>query len=178
MGSEPMETYVLAVSTGREEYMKELLKTYAPLRDRRIWIPMRTLHIMAEGERKLIRKPLLPGYLLVDAGDYDALRDVLKKFRVKSYSMILGKNTDTGEDVPLRTVSEKEKEWIRRLTGEAIPKAVIVDEKIHFTDGPMAGMDGYVVKYDRKKGNCLVKMEMFGRDVEIWVGVEVLDGKV
>ena len=137
---------------------------------------MRTLHIMAEGERKLIKKPLLPGYLLVDAGNYDLLRSALKQFRVKSYSMPLGKNTETGEDVLLRTVSEKEKEWIWRLTGEAIPKAVIVDEKIHFSDGPMAGMDGYVVKYDRKKGNCLVKVEMFGREVVVWVGVEVLDG--
>ena len=52
---------------------------------------------------------------------------------------------------------------------------VIEKDKVKIQEGPLVGMEGLIKKIDRHKRQAVLEMEMFGRKVEMKVGVEIVE---
>lgn len=131
-----MNTYVLNVATGREEYSAELLQSLAPLVPyfSRIWVPKKPTYFRSQGTTELIHTVLYPSYVFVDSLDYYSLLAALRELSLYSYLNLLGKKMDD-----LKRVNEEDLELVKRL-GE-ISTAVLEGNRLKFVDGPLVGCD-------------------------------------
>ena len=55
-----------------------------------------------------------------------------------------------------------------------ISTAVLTDNRIHFTTGPLVGHDDAVKKYDRHKRSVMVRTEFLESERDVWIGVNVI----
>ena len=70
------------------------------------------------------------------------------------------------------SVTEKELDWIRALTGE-VSEVEYIDKIVHFVSGPMVGLDGYVRRVDKRKRMLMVELPFFQNgEVNIWVAFD------
>ncbi|MCD7982171.1 MAG: transcription antiterminator, partial [Clostridiales bacterium] len=78
------------------------------------------------------------------------------------------------EMVPL---TEEEKSFILRFCGDdmlaEMSRGIIEGSRVKVLEGPMMGMEAYIVKLDRHKRKAWLEMEMFGRIQRIQVGLEI-----
>ncbi len=81
----------------------------------------------------------------------------------------------TGDEiVPLsgrsRVASEagKEEQLVAMSTG------IIENDQVRILTGPLQGMEGYIRKINRHKRKAWVSIEMFGRSVDMEVGLEII----
>ena len=149
------------------ENAKDILENINPLKPyySRLWIPKKNTCWRKAGKIEIIREVLFPSYLFVDTESYQDLYDSLRKFSFSFPSLLLGHS----EEHSLKTVTSQELEWINALSDEQISDVQYVDQRVHFTHGPMIGMDGYVRKVDRRKQQLMLEMEFFQRTMRIWV---------
>ena len=66
--------------------------------------------------------------------------------------------------------------WVLKQNGLiGMSKAVKVNERVRIIDGPLAEMEGHIVKYSKRNRNCLVEVEFMNRKVEAWLPFEWTD---
>ena len=46
---------------------------------------------------------------------------------------------------------------------------------MRFTSGEMMGLEGFVQKFDKRKNNVMLRMEMLGKTVDIWTAVNMVE---
>jgi len=114
---------------------------------------------------------LFPGYIFLVSDDVASLYHRLEK--VTSLTKILG----TGDEiVPL---NEREIELIQRFGKKervvTMSKGIMVNDKVIVTEGPMVGNEGLIRKIDRHKRKVYLEVPMFGRMVEMQVGLEIVE---
>lgn len=166
-----MNTYVMNVELRKEEHFKNFLEhfnAFAPYYER-IWVPKKPHNLKIGGTPLTEYRILFPGYLFVDSNEnYDRIYRTFIDLHIATYFNLMGKKEDA-----LRTVREEELRHIKQLAGECVSQAVIIGGRIHFLEGsPLYGLDGYVIKYDRHKRNVCLRMEFFGRMIDVWIAVE------
>lgn len=163
--------YVIQVRTGTEE---EIQRQCENIIDKSIleksFIPK------YEQERKYQRewhtelRVLFPGYVFLVSDEKEKLFFELK--RVIGLTKLLG----TGETiVPL---TNEEVNFLLRLGGEEqtveMSEGIIENDRVVVLSGPLKGNEGLIRKIDRHKRKALLEIEMFGRTVEMQVGLEVV----
>ena len=83
----------------------------------------------------------------------------------------------TGDEIT--PLSQQEVELLLKLGSEKqeveMSIGVIEGDKVHIFEGPLQGMEGLIRKIDRHKRMAYLKVEMFGRVVEMKVGVEIVE---
>ena len=174
-----MEYYVLQVQTGMEAKVLKLARTalrVEGLTDEfsgRLLFPQRILHIRRKGKTRQETAPIYPGYLFLEAEKvepevYWALRPV------KGIYKFLKSNTNIealhGED--------------RRILvhflehGETVALSrVIFDEnsRIVVKDGPLKGMEGQIIKVDKRKRRAKVRLSVYKDSFTVDFGFELLN---
>jgi len=115
------------------------------------------------------RRLMFPGYLFVVTERPEEL--YLEFNRVPKLTKILG----TGKE-PV----ELEEDEVAFLQGVLnlenvveMSVGVLVGEKLVIREGPLMGLEGLVKRIDRHKRKAVLAVEMFGRTVEVEMGVEV-----
>ena len=63
---------------------------------------------------------------------------------------------------------EKEEQLVAMSTG------IIENDQVRILTGPLQGMEGYIRKINRHKRKAWVSIEMFGRSVDMEVGLEIV----
>ena len=75
-------------------------------------------------------------------------------------------------------LTPQEIEFILRFCGEddiaEMSEGVIEDDQVHILSGPLMGMEGAIRKIDRHKRKAWLELEMFGRQQQIEVGLEII----
>lgn len=163
--------YVIQVRTGMEE---ETRKQCEKIIDKEIleksFIPMYEQERKYQGKWHRELKVLFPGYVFLVSKDKEKLFFELK--RVIGLTKMLG----TGETiVPL---TNEEESFLLRLGGEEqtveMSEGIIENDRVVVTSGPLRGNEGLIRKIDRHKRRAWLEIEMFGRTVEMQVGLEVV----
>jgi len=164
--------YVLWTTTGREEKMKELvdqLVDHSFYNRVEILYKIRNIKMKKGWEKK--KEKLIPSYLFVETGNIEDFASALAK--IPNFSMILQSD---GQFFPL---SEKEEALIRNFTsqenGVDVSKGYIEGDNIYVTEGPLKGMEGYIKKIDRHKRLAIISMNLFDRDTDVSVGLEIVE---
>ena len=100
----------------------------------------------------------------------EPLTDELKKV------MGLTKLLKTGEEIT--PLSKEEVALLMKLGNEEqeveMSTGIIEGDKVRIFAGPLQGMEGLIKKIDRHKRMAYLEVEMFGRTVEMGVGLEIV----
>lgn len=163
--------YVMQVRTGTEENIriqcervieKEVLE--------RCFIPYYQQKKRFQGKWHIQENILFPGYVFLIAQNVEKLAERL-------HSVIgLTKLIGTGNEIIPLNIEEtqfllrmgKEEQVVEMSTG------IIENDKVKIQSGPLVGMEGYIKKVDRHKRKAILEIEMFGRTVEMQVGLEIV----
>ena len=163
--------YVIQVRTGTEE---EIQRQCENIIDNSIlersFIPRYEQERKYQGKWHTELKVLFPGYVFLASGDQEKLFFELK--RVMGLTKLLG----TGETVvPL---TDEETDFLLKLGGEEqtveMSEGIIENDRVVVLSGPLKGNEGLIRKIDRHKRKAWLEVEMFGRTVEMQVGLEVV----
>ena len=164
--------YVIWTTTGREENMKEMVEQLIDhsLYERvEILYRIKNIKVKKKWEKK--KEKLIPSYLFVES---NSIKDfAIALARIPKFSMVLQSD---GGFFPL---SEKEenlvKSFITNDEGIDISKGYIEGDNIYVTEGPLQGMEGYIKKIDRHKRVAIISMNLFDRETDVSVGLEIVE---
>lgn len=166
--------YVVQVFTGKEEYCRELLERYVVkkvIADCKIpkYVSLRKYNGIWTEERKI----LFPGYLFVKSDDKEKLYMELKK--VPKMTRLLG----VGEEII--PISEEEQRFLFHMGKDDLvikmSRGAFRDGKVVVEAGPLQGLEEYIRKIDRHKRLAWLTLPLFGKQVNMCVGMEVIGCK-
>ena len=127
-----------------------------------------------QGEWQTRRYKLFPGYVIAVTNHVDQLNQLLRS--VRAYTKILG-NEDAF--IPL---DRAEMTFIDSFTSQQhrvvrMSRAVQEGETVRVTDGPLVGHEAWIRKVNKRKGTAIVEMSMFGRTLQVEIGLAVVSGE-
>jgi transcriptional antiterminator NusG len=165
-----MKYYVVQVETRNEKKFVSLARRRVSDEVRRIVWPRRRLSIRRRGKTREELAAIFPGYVFVETEelspeDYWALR------RVPGFFRFLKSNHDVQ---PLS--GSDERILIHFLSfGEIVDKSKVTfgeNSRIEVIEGPLKGLEGRVVKVDKRKGRAKVKLDMYEESFLVDFGFE------
>lgn len=167
--------YVIQVYTGHEELMKQLCQKR--ITDKEIltdcFIPYYEEEKKYLGQWHRARRVLFPGYFFVISDNVTALRHEL--LEISEFARILG---DSEGFLPL---TDDEIAFLCRFGGEdrivGMSAGIIENDSVRIFAGPLKGLEGLIRKIDRHKRKATIAVHMCGREVEVRVGLEIVQKK-
>ncbi len=168
-----MDYFAIQVRTRAEEKYIRLFKARWPEATVRLVFPQRQLSIRKGGITKNEIAPIFPGYIFLESeGSLDphlywGLR------RTEGFFRFLKSNQDIrpleGRDletvlhfIGFGPVAEKSKVWF----GD--------DDRIVVAEGPLKGLEGRIIKVDKRKGRAKVKLDLYDDSFAIDLAFEVI----
>lgn len=122
------------------------------------------------GEWHMQNEILFPGYVFLISDHPDELAESLR--RVIGMTKLL----KTGEEIT--PLSQQEIALLQKLGKEDLEiemsTGIIEGDRVQILTGPLLGMEGMIKKIDRHKRMAYLEVKMFGRTVEMKVGLEII----
>lgn len=165
---------VMQVRTGTEENIRcQCQRIISSDVLERCFIPYYQQKKRFRGEWHIQERILFPGYVFLIARNLEILIDNLKQ--VIGLTRLIG----TGDEiVPL---SQEEIDLLLRMGSDSqlveMSSGIIENDRVQILSGPLKGMEGSIRKIDRHKRMAYLEVEMFGRTVEMKVGLEIVSKK-
>lgn len=161
-----MEWYVLHVMTGEEMTVKDaLIKGITGIK---ALVPKRKIKERRRGIVQEVVKTLFPSYVFVqmklDDKNYYAAREIPGVFNF------------LGSTGPAAVPGEQMANVLRWCDGDELIglSRVEIGEDIKVIDGPLKGMEGRIIRIDKRKGRAKVKLTLFQEEKEIDLGIEII----
>ena len=168
-----MPFFALQIWTGDEErFLAIARKGAASINARFLW-PRRSLRIRRGGAWKDSLAPIFPGYLFIQAEGIDPSLYVALK-AVPGFVRFLPSNETIA---PLERMDQELLSHFLAF-GELVEKSVVFfdeNRKIRVVSGPLKGLEGRIIRVDRRKGRAKVRLEMYQDSFEIDFGFESLE---
>lgn len=116
-------------------------------------------------------KIMFPGYLFIDTDEplmlYESLRNI------PQFTKVLGRDMD--EFIPIEESKESLfKSMVNNEYEIDISKGIITGDTVVITEGPLVGKEAMIKKIDRHKRTAILSINMFGRETDITVGLEIV----
>ncbi len=167
-----MTLYVIQVKTGGEDkYLKYASVVPDKGEVKFIW-PRRKLRIRRHGIWRNSLAPIFPGYLFLEV---ESVSPELywKLKRIPGFFRFL---KDNHQIEPLAT---RDKDILTHFLayGEIVEKSLVTfdkDNRIIVLDGPLKGLEGRIVKVDKRKGRARIALEMYEDSFLIDFGFDTL----
>ncbi len=128
----------------------------------RILVPMEDEIEIKDGKRKVIKRKVFPGYVLVEMIMTDD-----SWYVVRNTPGVTGFVGSGSKPIPL---TEEETTQIMRTMGVDVPKIRMrfeINESVRVKNGPFENFDGIIEEIYPDKGKLKVKISMFGRDTPV-----------
>lgn len=168
-----MEYYVIRTAPRREERSLTLARRALEDLGIRLIYLTRTIFIRRGGKRIRTEAPLFPGYLFLETPHLDL--EICRRLQREGRYLWFLKFDDefarlTGADL----------EILKRFLqfGESIPPSLAYfdeNDRIRIVKGALAGMEGHIIKVDRRKQRARIKIEFRGKEFQIDLAFEVLE---
>ena len=164
--------YVVQVVGGRERRVLHLVEQLVDddvLQE--CFIPQYEIMKKTKGEWKRRSEILLPGYLFLITDKVDQAADELRK--VPAFTKLLGNDNafiplNADEIAFIDSFTTKDHRVVEMSEG------VIEGDEISITKGPLVHQTALVKKIDRHKRLAYVETTMFGRKLNLKVGLEIV----
>jgi transcriptional antiterminator NusG len=168
-----MAFFVIQVRTGKEpQYLKQA-EAFLSAPEQRLYWPRRDLRIRRRGVWKDSVASIFPGYLFLQSDSippqlYRALR------RIPGFFRFLRDNQH------IEPLSARDREILLHFLsyGEVVRRSKVYfdeDKRIRVISGPLEGMEGRIVKVDRRKGRARVRLELYEDSFLIDFGFDALE---
>ena len=168
-----MAFFVIQVRTGKEQqYIQQADKLLQAPGERLYW-PRRALRIRRHGKWCDSVAAIFPGYLFLQIECiaqpmYGALK------RISGFMRYLKDNQH------IEALNERDREILLHFLsyGEIVERSKVYfdrDNRIRVISGPLRGMEGRVVKVDRRKGRARIRLELYEDSFMIDFGFDALE---
>ena len=170
-----MAYYALQVKTRGEEKFMQMFREQNPETKLPLYFPQRSLDIRRGGRIKPSRLAIFPGYVFLEIPEDDSILHYQWMFRrTKGFYRFLRSNQDI---VPLQSRDlELVMHFIKQVGAVAGKSKVYFDDnaRIVVISGPLSGLEGRIVKADKRKGRAKVKLDLYDDSFCIDLAFEVL----
>ena len=170
-----MDYYALQVKTRGEEKFIRLFRAQNPEIKAPLHFPQRCLDLRRRGKLTPSRFPIFPGYVFLEMDEDDNILEYQWAFRrTDGFYRFLKSNQDI---VPLQNRDlELVLHFIKTVGPLAGKSKVTFDDnsRIVVISGPLSGLEGKIVKADKRKGRAKVKLDLYGDSFCIDFAFEVL----
>jgi transcriptional antiterminator NusG len=173
-----MNYYALQVFTRKEERYLRLARVYLDINvphwhsvGRLLW-PRRSLSIRRRGKVREELAPVFPGYLFFEAEELPV--DIYWTLRRTGGFIRFLKNNQQVE--PLEGDDKRLLLHFLRY-GEVVRKSTVtfdINNRIQVKEGPMKGLEGRVVKVDRRKKRAKIRLSLYDESFLVDFGFEYL----
>lgn len=123
-----------------------------------------------QGEWHIQERILFPGYVFLIAENPEKLVNGLRK--VIGLTKLIGTGDEivplVQEEIDLLMKIGTDKQLVEMSSG------IIENDRVQILSGPLMGMEGNIRRIDRHKRIAYMEIEMFGRTVEMKVGLEII----
>ncbi len=174
-----MNYFALQVKTRNEAKYLKLARTqltakgFLSDREGRFLWPRRKLTIRRRGRLHEALAPIFPGYIFFEADSIDPeVYWTLK--RIDGFFRFLGNNQN------IEPLEGRDRELLLHFLGfgEVVEKSEVyydTDNRIRVVEGPMKGIEGKIVKVDRRKQRAKVKLNLYKDSFLIDFGFELIE---
>ena len=170
-----MAYYAIQVKTrGEEKYMR-LFRAQNPGITLPLYFPQRALDIRRGGRIIPSKLAIFPGYIFFELNEYENIQSFQWAFRrTEGFYRFLRSNQD------IKPLQNRDLELVLHFIKEVGPLAG--KSKVYFDDnsrivvisGPLSGLEGRIVKADKRKGRAKVKLDLYDDSFCIDLAFEVL----
>jgi len=171
-----MNYYAIQVKTRSEEKYIRLLKALNPDINFPIHFLRRRLDIRKNGKFKTTIPAVFPGYLFIESENDDEIKASQWSFRrTEGFYRFLKSNKD------ITPLSGKDLELVLHFINYANPVAgkskVYFNEnsRIVVVEGPMSGLEGKIIKVDRRKGRAKIQLDLYNDSFSIDFAFDVIE---
>ena len=172
-----MDYYVIQVKTGGEEKFLRSARDAVAFNDsdsdQRIFWPRRKLKIRKKGRTRDILSPIFPGYVFLET---ESLSN--ETFWALRRSIGFYKFLRNNREVQALAGHDKELLLHFLRIGEVVEKSkVYFDEnnRIRVVDGALKGLEGRIVKVDRRKNRAKVSLSLYEDSFLVDFGFELME---
>ena len=171
-----MNYYAIQVKSRAENKFIKDFKTLNPDITFPLYFPQRLLNIRKKGKVLPSTAAIFPGYLFIEAScDEEILACQWKFRRTKGFYRFLKSNKD------ITPLSNRDLELVLHFIKNAGPVAgkskVYFNEnsRIVVVEGPLLGLEGRIIKVDKRKGRAKIKLDISEDSFTIDLAFEVID---
>jgi transcriptional antiterminator NusG len=171
-----MKYYALQVKTRSEEKYIKLLKALHPDIQFPLYFPRRKIDIRRKGRITSSTAAIFPGYIFVETGEEDDILRYQWFFRrTDGFYRFLKSNQN------ITPLADRDLEAVLHFIKNAGPVAGI--SKVYFnensrivvTEGPLMGLEGKIIKVDKRKGRAKIKLDIYDDSFSVDLAFEVID---
>lgn len=164
--------YAVHVETGYEDSFVELMRKLEP--DTDVYNIKKKLTLRKRGKSFQESRPVFPGYLFFRTPDESLLGPLVSRMRRLNHFIRVLPSTDS-----IKPLSDRDACIIGALLsfgGEIGPSLVTFDEnnRIRVIRGALAGLEGSIVKVDRRKRRAKIRLDLHNTSMAFDLGFEVL----
>jgi transcriptional antiterminator NusG len=171
-----MKYYALQVKTRGEEKYIRLFRALHPEVTIPVHFPQRVLDIRRAGKIIHSTAPIFPGYIFLEfENDTDILRHHWSFRRTDGFFRFLRSNQNiaplAGRDL------EVVLHFIQKVGPLAGLSKVTFDEnsRIVVLSGPLSGLEGTIIKVDKRKGRAKIKLDLYDDSFSIDLAFEAIN---
>ncbi|MFP3088800.1 antiterminator LoaP [Treponema sp. TIM-1] len=171
-----MKYYTAQIKTRAEERYIRLFKSRYPELPVEIYFPKRTLDIRRKGVWVHTTRGIFPGYIFIELEAGKNITDYQWYFRrTDGFFRFLESNQNIValENEDLNLVLH----FIKKVGPVAGKSRVYLDEnsRIVVLDGPLKGLEGNIIKVDKRKGRAKIKLDLYHESFAIDLAFEYLE---
>lgn len=173
-----MNYYALQVKTSSEDlFIQRVVKSLSreQTEGTRLIFPRRNMPIRKAGITKSKIEPVFPGYIFLESPELEKNLYWVIRTTPGFYRFL----PDNKEPAPLLG---RDLSTLRHFIsfGDIAQKSKVMfdsDDRIKVLDGPLKGLEGRIVKVDKRKGRAKVKLDMYDESFLIDLAFEVMGQK-
>jgi transcription termination/antitermination protein NusG len=170
-----MNYYAIQVKTRAEAKFIKLFKAMHPEITLPVYFPQRRLDIRRKRQIKPSMSAVFPGYLFIEVeNNEDILKYQWDFRRTDGFYRFLRSNQE------ITPLADRDLELVLHFIKNAGPVAgrskVYFNEnsRIVVVEGPLMGLEGRIIKVDRRKGRAKIKLDLYNDSFSIDLGFEVI----
>jgi len=170
-----MNYYAVQVKTRSENKFIKLFKALHPEVTLPIYFPQRRLDIRRKGKIRQSMSAVFPGYLFIEAERDEEIRACQWEFRrTDGFYRFLRSNQD------IKPLADRDLELVLHFIKNVGPVAgrskVYFNEnsRIVVVEGPLMGLEGRIVKVDKRKGRAKISLDLYKDSFTIDLAFEVI----
>jgi len=176
MNTQSFNYYALQVKTREEEKIMRLAQAMNPDLPMPLYFPQRDLKIRKGGSVRPSRLPIFPGYIFLELdSEEDVRRHGFALRKIEGFYRLLKSNR---EITPLQNRDlELVLHFIKKVGPVAGVSKVYFDEKsrIVVLHGPLSGLEGQIVKVDRRKKRAKIVLDLYDDNFSIDLAFDVIE---
>jgi transcriptional antiterminator NusG len=172
---EQVNYYALQVKTRSEEKYIKLLKAMHPEVPFPVYFPKRRIDIRRQGLVSQSVTAVFPGYIFVEVDEEEDIHRHQWAFRrIDGFFRFLKSNQNitpmSGRDLEVAL------HFIKNVGPVAGRSRVYFDDnsRIVVVDGPLMGLEGRIIKVDKRKRRAKIKLDLYNDSFSIDLGFEVI----